>query len=105
MSTLLDERTAVMKRVVTALAAVLLTSAVIHAQTAAPKAAPVPKELEALQGKWFIHSANGNDVTGGPEVILAISADAYEQIVNGQVTERGTLKVDAAKKPMTIDLF
>jgi len=72
----------------------------------APAAAQtsVPKELAALQGTWVILTANGQSAEGGPEITLTITGDKYNQGVNGEIVERGTIKVDASKKPMTIDL-
>ena len=36
---------------------------------------------------------------------LTFTGDKYHQTVGGQINERGTIKLDAAKKPMTIDLI
>jgi uncharacterized protein (TIGR03067 family) len=72
----------------------------------APAAAQtsVPKELAAFQGTWVIVTVNGQPAEGGPEVTLTIAGDKYNQGINGEIVERGTIKVDATKKPMTIDL-
>jgi uncharacterized protein (TIGR03067 family) len=35
---------------------------------------------------------------------LTFTGDKYEQALGGTVNERGTIKLDASKKPMTIDL-
>ena len=69
-----------------------------------PKAAP---GAAALQGTWVITSINGQTApAGAPEMTLTFTADnKYHQTVGGDVNERGTIKVDAAKKPMTIDLI
>lgn len=42
---------------------------------------------------------------GPPELTLTFTADKYHQTFRGEINERGTVKVDAAKKPMTIDLI
>jgi uncharacterized protein (TIGR03067 family) len=60
----------------------------------------------ALQGTWVIISINGQTAPeGSPEMTLTFTGDKYHQTVGGDVNERGTIKVDASKKPMTIDLI
>lgn len=60
---------------------------------------------QALQGTWRLTSLNGRPIPDqGPQVTLSIVGERYQQAVDGKVTERGTLKVDASKQPMTIDL-
>jgi uncharacterized protein (TIGR03067 family) len=60
----------------------------------------------ALQGTWVITSLNGQPAPeGSPEMTLTFTGDKYHQTVGGEVNERGTIKVDASKKPMTIDLI
>jgi len=60
----------------------------------------------ALQGTWVITSINGQSAPeGSPEMTLTFIGDKYHQTLAGQVNERGTIKVDASKKPMTIDLM
>ncbi|HET9371564.1 MAG TPA: TIGR03067 domain-containing protein [Vicinamibacterales bacterium] len=87
-----------MRQLTTWMMAVALLIAPIAAQTS------VPKELAALQGTWVIVTANGESVEGGAEITLTFSGDKYNQGINGEIVERGTIKVDASKKPMTIDL-
>ena len=87
-----------MRRLTMWMAAVTLAIAPVAAQT------DVPKELAPLQGTWVIVTANGESAAGGPEITLTITGDKYNQGVNGEIVERGTIKVDATKKPMTIDL-
>jgi uncharacterized protein (TIGR03067 family) len=60
----------------------------------------------ALQGTWRLTSLNGRSIPdqGGPQITLSIVGEKYQQAIDGKVTERGTLKLDASKKPMTIDL-
>jgi uncharacterized protein (TIGR03067 family) len=49
-------------------------------------------------------SLNGQVYSGDrAEVTITITGNAYEQSVNGQINERGTIKVDRTKAPMTID--
>ena len=67
--------------------------------------AVTPKTLTALQGTWVLTWADGEDLTGGPEVALTITDDKYVQTLNGDVVERGQLKIDDAKKPVYITLF
>ena len=59
----------------------------------------------ALEGTWIITSINGQTPQdGAPDMTLTFTSDKYHQSIGADVTERGTIKVDAAKKPMTIDL-
>jgi uncharacterized protein (TIGR03067 family) len=59
----------------------------------------------ALQGTWRLTSLNGRSIPDhGPQITLSIVGEKYQQAVDGKVTERGTLKLDASKQPMTIDL-
>ena len=71
--------------------------------SAAQKTKPAP--APSLDGIWVVTSINGEEApAGSPELTLTIKGDKYQQTLGGQVNERGTIKVDAAKKPMTIDL-
>ena len=59
----------------------------------------------ALQGTWIFQSINNQPAPeGAPETSVTFKGDTYQQTSGGQVNERGTFKVDASKKPMTIDL-
>jgi uncharacterized protein (TIGR03067 family) len=90
-----------MKRPLT-LVVVLLFGASVMAQQPPADAA---KTLAAFQGRWVISTINGKSVAdAGSAIALTITGDTYAQIVDGMVTERGTLKIDTARKPMTIDL-
>ena len=62
-----------------------------------------PAPAAALQGTWVITSVNGQPPT--PEMSLTFTGDKYHQTVGSDVNERGTIKVDASKKPMLIDLI
>ncbi|MEO5894503.1 MAG: TIGR03067 domain-containing protein [Vicinamibacterales bacterium] len=63
------------------------------------------KGAAALQGTWVISSINGQSAPeGSPEMTLTFTGEQYSQAVGGEVNERGTVKIDAAKQPMTIDL-
>jgi len=62
------------------------------------------KGAAALQGTWLVSSINGQSAPDGtPPVTLTFAGDKYQQALGGEVNERGTMKVDASKKPMTID--
>jgi len=62
------------------------------------------KAAAALQGAWLVSSINGQSAPDGtPPLTLTFSGDKYQQALGGEVNERGTMKVDATKKPMTID--
>lgn len=59
----------------------------------------------SLQGTWRLTSLNGRAIPAqGPQVTLSIVGERYQQATDGKVTERGTLKLDGSKQPMTIDL-
>jgi uncharacterized protein (TIGR03067 family) len=59
----------------------------------------------AVEGTWAMTSFNGQPPPeGAPELTLTFTGDKYHQTVGGEVNERGTFKVDASKKPMTLDL-
>ena len=58
----------------------------------------------ALQGTWDITSLNGEALPAGAGALrVTFAGDTYQQAERGEVTERGTIKVDGSKKPMTID--
>lgn len=62
------------------------------------------KGVPALQGVWTVVSINGqSSADAGMTMTLTITGEKYVQAVNGNVNERGTIKVDQSKKPMTID--
>ena len=75
-------------------------------------ASPLPVQQKAgagkpsaLEGTWVVQSINGQPAgDGSQEMTLTFAGANYHQSVAGQVNERGTFKVDATKKPMTIDL-
>lgn len=59
----------------------------------------------ALQGTWVFQSINDQaPPEGSPELSVTFSGTNYHQTLGGTVSERGTFKVDASKKPMAIDL-
>ena len=93
-------------------ATVLIATASLSAQTPAGQAgqtkppapaARVPAALKPLQGTWVLTSADGKPLAEGG-LTFAITGDKYAQAVAGAVNERGTIKLDATKKPMWIDL-
>ena len=58
-----------------------------------------------LQGTWRLTSLNGRAIPAqGPQITLSIVGERYQQATDGKVTERGTLKLDGSKQPMTVDL-
>jgi uncharacterized protein (TIGR03067 family) len=75
---------------------------------AAQKPAPAPPTKGAaamLQGDWIITTINGQSLAdAGTSMMLSFTGDKYAQTVDGTVNERGSFKVDTAKKPMTLDL-
>jgi uncharacterized protein (TIGR03067 family) len=98
-----------LKRTLTLVAIAALAGSVAFAQGATQSGAAKPdtaksKTLTALQGAWLITMANGQDRTGQAEMVVTITDDKYVQTVSGQVIEKGTMKFDDAKKPITIDV-
>lgn len=85
-----------MTHYVTIVAAILLTAS---AYTQQPKAKPGGA---SLQGTWVLTTINGQPA---PDMTLTFEGNKYHQTFDGKVNERGTFKLDAAKKPMTIDLI
>lgn len=69
----------------------------------APSQGDVQKTLERFQGTWVITSVEGEGIPAGVHVALTLSGDKYQGFKQGKVDERGSIKVDAAAKPMTID--
>lgn len=64
-----------------------------------------PATAKSLQGTWILTSINGQTAPqGAPEVSITFEGDKYHQTIAGEVNERGTFKLDPAKKPATIDL-
>lgn len=83
----------------------MIASLLLTATMAGEQAKPSPGKA-ALQGTWAITSINGKAAPEGPpELTLTFTADTYHQTFRGQINERGTVKIDATKKPMTIDLI
>jgi len=65
----------------------------------------VKKELDRLQGNWQVMSFNGEDVPAEAQFFLAFKGDKYEQWNSGSVDERGSVKLNVASKPKSIDLI
>lgn len=61
------------------------------------------KDLERFQGRWIATSFNGEPVPAD-EIGLVVTGDKYQQVVGGEITEEGTVKVDVTKTPMWFDL-
>lgn len=92
--------------------AVLLATTVTLAQTKPapaagqkpPAAANVPAALKPFQGTWVLTTADGQPLAQNGDLTITVTGDKYEQAIAGTVNERGTVKLDATKKPMWIDL-
>lgn len=88
--------------------AVILTLGVIGswAVAEAPKDA-VKKDLEQFQGKWVVVSRelDGRKVPADTikPTTLTVQGDKYTVRMGDTTVERGTIKIDPAKKPKTID--
>ena len=61
------------------------------------------KDMIPLQGTWVMTEINGVSAPG--DTALVIAGSKYSETVDGSVDETGTLKVDASKTPMTVDLL
>src|SRR5215471_13493725 len=73
------------------------------AQTTPPSADAAKKALDQIQGSWPAVSLNGQDLPTGVEMNLTFTGDKYENWVNGNIDERGTVKIDPSTKPASID--
>ena len=71
---------------------------------AAAPAAAVPAALKPYQGPWVLTSPDGQPLAQSGELTITVTGDKYAQAVAGAVNERGTIKLDATKKPTWIDL-
>ena len=71
---------------------------------AAAPAAAVPAALKPYQGTWVLTSPDGQPLAQSGELTITVTGDKYAQAVAGAVNERGTIKLDATKKPTWIDL-
>jgi uncharacterized protein (TIGR03067 family) len=97
-----------MTQLATIIAAITLITGVFT-QATKPQVKPgtkpqIGKGAAALQGTWALTTINGQAATEGNELTLTFKGNEYHQTFGGTVNERGTFKVDATKKPMTIDL-
>lgn len=74
-------------------------------QSAPPtSAAAVPAALKPLQGTWVLTTPDGQPMAPNGDLTIMVTGNTYAQSVGGAVNERGTIKIDATKKPMWIDL-
>ena len=89
-----------MKRI----AVILVTAGVAFGSTLVAQEKPAAdKGVPSMQGTWAILTINGQSMAdAGMTMLFAVTGDKYAQTVNGEVNERGTIKVDQTKKPMTI---
>jgi uncharacterized protein (TIGR03067 family) len=83
----------------------VLTIALAFATSILSQDAKSTAGTEVLQGTWVITTINGQPLEGSPETSLTFTGDKYYQSIGADVNERGTIKLDTSKKPMTIDLI
>jgi uncharacterized protein (TIGR03067 family) len=89
-----------MKRI----ALMVMSAAIVAGSTLGAQEKTAAKGVPALQGTWTVTAINGQSTAdAGQNMTLTITGERYSQAVNGEVNERGTIKVDPTKKPMTID--
>ena len=63
-----------------------------------------PKELKLLQGRWALVSFNGETLpAGGPDSAFVFTGDQFETTLGGELNEKGTVILDAARRPWTLD--
>ena len=67
-------------------------------------AAAVPAALKPLQGTWVLTTPDGKPLADSGDLTITVTGDKYAQAVAGAVNERGSIKLDATKKPTWIDL-
>ena len=85
----------------------LSSAASAQAPAQAPAAAPaaMSKVMQSLQGNWLVLNLGGQDlVAAGVEAVFVINGDKYQTLMNGQLDETGSFKLDESKTPMTFDL-
>ena len=88
-----------MKRILTVIAALLLTAG-ISAQGAADKTAA------QYDGKWLVTSINGGSpaAMAGGDMVLIFGGGKYQQLIGDVLSEEGTIAFDFTKTPHHIDL-
>jgi uncharacterized protein (TIGR03067 family) len=84
-----------------AIGLILAAAVPAFAQTKPPA---VPRALVPFQGTWVLSGPSGQPLTQDGELVITVTGDKYAQSVAGAVNERGSIKLDATKKPMWIDL-
>jgi uncharacterized protein (TIGR03067 family) len=97
---------------ITALAVLLAASTTLaQTRTALPSqtkppaaAAVVPAALKPLQGTWVLTTPDGQPMAQSGDLTITVTGDKYAQAVAGEVSERGSIKLDTTKKPTWIDL-
>ena len=62
-------------------------------------------DLDRLQGTWVVTDATGMQLPAGALKALVVTGDKYEGQTNGKPDERGTIKINSATKPWSIDLL
>jgi len=62
-------------------------------------------DLEKLQGTWVVTEATGMQIPAGAHKAIVIKGDKYEGVTSGKTDERGTIKLNAATTPWSIDLI
>ena len=89
-----------MKPILTLVTILALGASAIATQ----QSAEVSKAMAPLQGTWTLVMPDKMPAGSPKEILLTITGDRYAQVVDGKVSERGTMKIDTAPKPMTVDL-
>ena len=74
------------------------------APIAMPAQGDAGKQLERLRGTWVLVSAAGETLPPGTHTGLVITGDKYQGLSAGKVNEAGTITLNPATMPMSIDL-
>jgi uncharacterized protein (TIGR03067 family) len=81
-----------------------VVAAFVGSSALAQSPTPAPAAKHPLAGVWVIAQLSGNAPPADVALVLTVADDGgYVATVNGKVEERGTIRVDRTKKPMTLD--
>lgn len=83
----------------------LATTVVLAAVVGSGSAAVRSADYAPIQGAWKAVLLNDTPTAGqGVSLVITIAGEKYNVTEQGTVNERGTVRVDTTKTPMTMDL-